>query len=616
MWNIVTLVGVGVSALTIPPVLLQLRKHPRGLFVLFFAEMWERFSYYGMRGILITYMTQHFLFDDRVAQGQYGAYTSLVYLMPLIGGFLADKLLGTRKAIAFGALLLVAGHLMMAIEQKPATQHLTYQGQTYDFVAEGRQDQRKVQIKVGDGLYSFGPSADGGLAIEGLPAGAPLPGTLPKNSYEMSVSGVIPIYKSFFYLALSLIIMGVGFLKPNISSIVGQLYQQGDPRRDSGFTLYYYGINLGAFWASILCAGLGLTYGWAWGFGLAGVGMLAGFVVFMLGKPLLEGKGEPPDPAALRKKVVGPIDREWLTYICVVLGVGVVYLLVQREPFVNWLLTIASVGVLAYFIQYMVRKCTAVEAQRVILALVLIVASVVFWTLFELAGTALNQFAERNTALPSSGFWTITSGQTQSFNAGFILLMAPLFAAAWVWLARHKKEPDDAMKFALALMQVGAGFLVLVWGAAYADASARVPLVFLVLLYLLHTTGELCLSPVGLSAMTKLAPAAVLSTMMATWFLSSSAAQALGAQIAKLTAAETVGGQVLDPQAALNTYVSVFQQIGIGAIVIGLALAAASPWLKRLAHAPEGGVGVFPENAETAPATKDRAGPPSWPDTN
>lgn len=584
MWNIVTLVGVGVTALTIPPVLLQLRNHPRGLFVLFFAEMWERFSYYGMRGILITYMTQHFLFGDALAQGQYGAYTSLVYLMPLIGGFLADKLLGTRKAIAFGALLLVAGHLAMAIEQKPATQHLTYQGQTYDFVAEGRQDQRTVQIKVGDGLYKFGPAPDGGLAIAGLPAGAPLPAVLPKGSYEMSVSGVIPLYKSIFYLALSLIIMGVGFLKPNISSIVGQLYKEHDPRRDSGFTLYYYGINLGAFWASILCAGLGLAYGWAWGFGLAGVGMLAGFVVFVLGKPLLEGHGEPPDPAALKKKVLGPIDREWLTYILAILGVGLVYLLVQREPFVNWLLAFASIGVLAYFAVYMARKCTAVEAQRIVLALVLIAASVVFWTLFELAGSALNQFGERNTALPSNGFWTITSGQVQSFNSGYILLLAPLFAAGWVWLARGNKEPNDVMKFALALMQVGGGFLVLVWGASYADAQARVPLVFLALLYLLHTTGELCLSPVGLSAMTKLAPAPVLSTMMATWFLSSSAAQALGAQIAKLTAQETVGGQVLDPHAALTTYVGVFQQIGIGAIIIGIALAALSPWLKKLSH--------------------------------
>lgn len=584
MWNIVTLAGLVVTAVTIPPVLLQMRKHPRGLFVLFFAEMWERFSYYGMRGILITYMTQHFLFDDTLAQGQYGAYTSLVYLLPLAGGMLADKLLGTRKAIAFGALLLVAGHCAMAIEQPPAQQHLVYEGRTYDFQSQGRQDQREVRILIDGAAYEFGPAENGGLAVKDLPAGASLPAVLPADSYTMTVTGVIPLYKSIFYLALSLIIMGVGFLKANISSIVGQLYPERDPRRDSGFTLYYYGINLGATWASILCAGLGLEFGWAWGFGLAGVGMAAGFVMFTLGKPWLEGKGEPPNPEALKKPLLGPINVEWGTYILSTLAVGGVYFLVQREGVVNWALLLASIGILIYFGQYMMRKCTPVEAQRIVLSLVLIAAATVFWTLFELAGSALNQFAERNTALPSNGFWTITSGQTQSFNGGFILLLAPIFSILWVFLEKRNIEPNDPMKFALALMQVGAGFLVVVFGAQFAGPDAKVPLLFLVLLYLLHTTGELCLSPVGLSAMTKLAPAAVLSTVMATWFLSSSAAQALGAQIAKLTAQETVGGQVLDPHAALATYVSVFTQIGIGAIVIGLIMAAASPQLKKLAH--------------------------------
>jgi POT family proton-dependent oligopeptide transporter len=243
----------------------------------------------------------------------------------------------------------------------------------------------------------------------------------------------------------------------------------------------------------------------------------------------------------------------------------------------------------------MMRNCTWVESQRIILALVLVSASVVFFTLFELAGSALNQFAERNTQLPSNGFFTITSGQTQSFNAGFILLGAPIFAALWSWLDRTKRDPGDPMKFALGLVQVGAGFLVLVWGAQYADENAKVPLVFLVLLYLLHTTGEIFLSPVGLSAMTKLAPAAIVSTMMATWFLASSGAQALAAQIAGFTAAETVGGRVLDPHAALATYVTVFQQIGWGAIVIGVVLGIASPFLARLAHehlAPEADAAV------------------------
>jgi len=618
MWDIVVAGGLVVTAITIIPVIWQLRQHPRGLHILFFAEMWERFSYYGMRGILIFYMTQHFLFNDERASGQYGAYTSLVYLMPLIGGFLADKYLGNRKAIAFGALLLVAGHFMMAVEQAPATQTLTYQGQTYEFEAAGRQNQRQTWLVVDGQTYEYGAAEGGGIAIEGLPAGSALPSVLPAGSYEMGVENAAQsfmgtgfTYVDIFYLALALIIMGVGFLKANISSIVGQLYTQEDPRRDSGFTLYYFGINLGAFWASILCAGLGATVGWWAGFGLAGIGMLFGFLVFtqrrllffIPGPPQLpDNVGAPPEPEKLRKGLIGPISREHIIYLLGFAGVGLAWWLVQREPVVNWSLLVCAILVILYFIVYMIRRCTAIEAQRIILALILIAAATVFWTLFELAGTALNQFAERNTQLPNDGFFSVTAGQTQSFNAGFILIFAPIFAAIWAFLEKRKSDPNDVMKFALALIQVGAGFLVLVWGAQFADDSYRVPLIFLVLLYLLHTTGELMLSPVGLSAMTKLAPAAIVSTVMATWFLSSSAAQALGAQIAKLTAAETVGGQVLDPAAALATYVSVFQTIGLVAVGIGVALGVASFWLKRLAHKGVTATGAPIGDAEAVPA--------------
>ena len=593
MWNIVVAVGLVITVATCVPVFLQLRNHPKGMHILFFTEMWERFSYYGMRGILVAYMTQHFLFKDDTAQGQYGAYTSLVYLMPLIGGFLADRYLGTRKAIAFGALLLVAGHFAMAIEQKPVVQTLTYQGATYEFASQGRQDERKTWIVVDGHKYEYGPAQSGGLEIKGLPEAAPLPSVLPADSYQMGEKGKNPLFVNIFYLAMALIIMGVGFLKANISSIVGQLYEQGDPRRDAGFTLYYFGINLGAFWSSILCAGLGATYGWAWGFGLAGIGMAFGWVVFMRKrllffipgpKQLPDNVGAPPNPELISKPFLGPINREWFIYICGGLGVAVIWWLVQREPIVNVALSYASVLMLAYFLYYMIRNCSFIEAQRIVLALVLVAASTVFFSLFELAGSALNQFAERNTQMPSNGFMTITSGQTQSFNAGFILLLAPLFAAMWSFLNKHNRDPGDAIKFAFGIMQVGAGFLVLVWGAQYADANARVPLIFLVLLYLLHTTGELFLSPVGLSAMTKLAPAAIISTMMATWFLASSGAQALAAQIAKMTAQDTIGGQVLDPHAALATYVKVFNQIGWLAIWIGVGLAVASPFLNYLAH--------------------------------
>jgi POT family proton-dependent oligopeptide transporter len=584
LMDIVWLVGIVVTVATAVPVLLQLRGHPRGLFVLFFAEMWERFSYYGMRGLLIFYLTEQFLLDDKFSSGQYGAYTALVYLLPLIGGFAADQFLGTRKAIAFGALLLVAGHFTMAVEARPAVQTLSFAGQTYSFRAAGRMEARKVCLEVGPGCYPVSAATDGGMKIAGLPASAPLPQVLPKGGYQLGVAQRNSVFVGIFYLALSLIIMGVGFLKANISSIVGQLYRQGDPRRDPGFTLYYYGINLGAFWAAILCGWLGTNIGWWAGFGAAGVGMLAGYLVFVLGKPLLEGHGEPPAPAQLKAPLLGPINAEWSLYLAGLAGVGVVWLIVQRFQLIGYMLGAGSLVVLGYLGWFMAAKCTRIERDRMILALILIAASVIFWTMFEQAGSSLNQFADRNTQLQLTATQSITAPQIQSFNAGFILIGAPVFAALWAFLGRRRADPNPAIKFALGLMQVGLSFLIIVLGSRFADASFREPLVFLAMAYVVQTTGELCLSPVGLSQMTKLSPPLLLSTVMATWFLASSWAQWLGGFVAQLTAAETVAGQVLDPAKALATYVHVYAAAGWITFGLGVALAAASPFLKRLAH--------------------------------
>ncbi|MGF1464444.1 MAG: peptide MFS transporter [Maricaulaceae bacterium] len=578
--NIVIALGLVITIATLVPVVIQLRQHPRGLVVLFMAEMWERFSYYGMRALLIFYLTQHFLFDDRFSQGQYGAYTSLVYLLPIIGGVLADRYLGNRKAIGFGALLLVVGHLTMAIEGEPAQQVLAYDGAVYDFVVEGRGATREVTLDVNGAQYEFSANADGDLLIADLPASAPLPAILPAGSFEIDVEEREAFYVNVFYLALALIVMGVGCLKANISSIVGQLYPQGDPRRDPGFTLYYYGINLGAFWSAALCGLLGQSVGWWAGFGLAGIGMAIGYVVFVLGKPLLEGKGEPPDPEKLAEPVVGPLNREWIIYIAGILGVGGVWVLLQQHAAVGWALAAGSIGVLSYLGWYMAKECTRVEIERMVLALILIAASVMFWTLFEQAGSSMNQFADRNTVLS----FGITAGQTQSFNAGFILLLAPAFSFLWARLGRRRLDPNTPMKFSLALLQVGAGFLLLVFGVNFADESFRVPMIFLAGAYLLHTTGELCLSPVGLSMVTKLATPVVVSTLMGVWFLSSAGAQYLGGLIAQFTAAETVAGQVLNPEASLNTYASVFQTIGLWSIALGVVLGVCSFWLAKLAH--------------------------------
>jgi POT family proton-dependent oligopeptide transporter len=617
MNSIVVMIGVLVTLATGVPVLIQLlRDHPRGLFILFFAEMWERFSYYGMRGLLVFYLTQQFLFDDKAASGAFGSYATLVFLLPLVGGVVADRYLGARKAVAFGALLLVAGHATMAVEGPAAHEVLTYQGARYAFMASGRGGDRVVELEVGGQGYAFTNTSAGDFRIEGLPAASALPPVLPKGSFTLSEEGRSAFYVDLLYVALALIVMGVGFLKPNISSLVGKLYPQGDPRRDPGFTLYYYGVNLGAFWAAILCGYLGQTYGWSWGFGLAGVGMLAGYVTFMLGKPMLQGHGEPPDPRRLSAPLAGPVTLEWLIYLAGIVGVGAVWVLVQHNRIVGGALGVGWVAALAYVGHFMMTRCSRIERDRILLALVLIAGSIVFFTLFEQAATSLNLFADRNTNLalidapivfdalghrvfmgtramfaaahtPAGTSWIdmgFSSAQTQSFNAGFILILAPLFAALWGRLGRMGRDPDPVTKFGFGLAQVGLGFLVIVWSQGLADAHFRVPLLVLAMAYLLHTTGELCLSPVGLSEITKLSPPVLVSTLMAVWFLATSAAEFLAAHIAQIAGTETAGGQVLDPAAALRTSIGVFQIIGWTGIGVGVLFLALSPFLKHWSH--------------------------------
>jgi POT family proton-dependent oligopeptide transporter len=617
MNSIVVLIGIVVTVATGWPVAIQLlRTHPRGLFVLFFAEMWERFSYYGMRGLLVFYLTQHFLFEDSAATAAYGSYATLVYLLPLVGGVLADRWLGARKAVAIGALLLVAGHFTMAIEGPPARQTLVYAGARYEVEISGRGDEHQAHLRVGGTAYDFTQSPDGQFEIKGLGAGGPLPAELPKGSFRLETQAAPAIYRDVLFLALALIVAGEGFLKSNISTIVGQLYPQGDPRRDPGFTLFYYGVNLGAFWAAILCGYLGTNYGWSWGFGLAGLGMLAGFLTFRLGRRALEGKGEPPDPAALARPRLGPLSLEHMIYLAVIPVLAALWFMVQRNALVGWALATGAVGALGYVSWHLATKCDRIARERMMLAFVLILGSVVFFTLFEQAATSLNLYAERNTRLglishpimtsilghplflgdrvmlaaahAPQGTWWIDMGfnaaQTQSFNAGFILIFAPLFAALWTALGRQGRNPNPVIKFGLGLMQVGLGFLVIVWSQGMADAAFRLPLMVLGVTYLLHTTGELCLSPVGLSEITKLAPGALVSTVMAVWFLATAAAEFIGAKIAGLTRADTVGGQVLDPAAAFHGSIHVFNLIGWWGVGIGGAFLAISPLIRHWAH--------------------------------
>lgn len=501
--------------------------HPPGLAICFLTEMWERFSFYGMRALLTLYLAKHFLFSDNASFEVFGAYTSLVYAGPVIGGLIADKYLGFRKAVTLGGILLVLGHFGMAFEGAGAVEQI---------------------------------AADGSR-------------TVLRD----------PLYLQIFYLSLALIIVGVGFLKPNISTIVGSLYEENDPRRDSGFTIFYMGINVGAFISSALCGYIGETYGWQYGFGLAGIGMLFGLFIFLHGQKYLMGRAEPPNATALKERSAIGLNLEWTIYLGALAAVAGAWFLVQSFALVGQMLGVFSVVVVAAILYFSFFRCTPVERDRMLVALVLTAFSIFFWSLFEQAGSSLTFFADRSVDRAVLGH-VIPASVFQSLNPAFIILLAPLFSILWVVLARKGYEPSTPVKFSFGLVLVGAGFLALVLGAQFVNAEAQVMALWLVLAYFLHTSGELCLSPVGLSMITKLSVKRVVGMMMGIWFLSSAAAQYIASIIAMGTSAETVGGRAADPAAALQAYVGVFQYIGIVAIVIGGVLFVISPILRKRMH--------------------------------
>jgi POT family proton-dependent oligopeptide transporter len=468
--------------------------HPKGLYMLFFAEMWERFSYYGMRALLIFYLTQHWLFSDGSSTLIYGAYTSLVYITPVLGGWLADRYLGQRKAVVFGGLLLVLGHSFMAVE------------------GVGGQDDPTINV---------------------------------------------------FWLALALIIVGSGFLKANISVMVGQLYKLTDIRRDGAYTIFYMGINAGAAFGVILAGYLGQTLGWAYGFGLAGIGMLAGLVVFVLGKKALNGAGEPPAPLTKSKEVV--------LYGTGLAAVAVMWALVQYVNVIQTLLMVSGVALLGWVL-YQALKLPKEPRERIFAILFLIALNPLFWGLFEQAGGSMNLYTDRYVDrgdVPASLF--------QSINSIYIILFAPLFAAVWAMLGRKGLEPSAPAKFALALFQVGLGFLIFVWGANSVGAAAMTPVIFVFLIYLLHTTGELCLSPVGLSAMNRLAPSFMASLIMGAWFYMSAVGNFVAGKIGEATGGES-GDMTKD------AVLSIYNEIGWVAIGVGAVVLALSPIVKRWMH--------------------------------
>ena len=552
--------------------------HPKGLYVCFFTEMWERFSFYGMKTLLLLYVLKYHLFGDDAGYDLLGAYGGLVYAVPVIGGLVADRYLGMRKAVIFGGVLLVLGHLGMAYE--------------------GHAAQR-------------------------------IDGVVVRDEVALQV----------FYLSLALIIMGVGFLKPNISTIVGKLYPPNDPRRDSGFTLFYAGINVGALFASLICGFLGETYGWKYGFGAAGIGMTAGLALFLWGQKYLMGHAEPPNAEALREKRFG-LPREWLIYAAGAAGVMLVWQLIQRTWTVHGAMHLIAIAFLGWFVWYLVRHCSKVERQQMVTLVVLIIGVLIFFALYEQTYGSWVTFTDRlltkdlfglaSEATKPSLPWAVYSlglspplmvaalmaadrgnkplavgfivllgiglviaiahdvvmvpqsaGSLTFLGAFMIVVLAPVFSWLWPWLDRRGLNPSKPAKMAIGLLVAGLSFFPLVLAAKSAAGGELASVWWLVLAYFILEIGEMCLSPIGLSAVTQLSIAKVVGVMMGAFWLATAYSEVIAAQLAKLASLDIPEGTTLDFAQAADKYAELFTlsgYIGLGAGVLYLLL---TPLLRR-----------------------------------
>ena len=566
-----------------PPSGTVLLGHPRGLLILFLTEMWERFSYYGMRSLLILYLTQHFLFSDERSNVLYGAYTALVYVMTIIGGTLADKYLGSRKAVTFGAILLVLGHCGMAFEGSGSRQLMTYQGQDYQLTLDGRGGDANQVVVSSQGTSTIRFNEGATAMLIANPAAVGLPETVPVTDFTLRVE-TETFYQNVMYLSLALIIAGVGFLKANISTIVGALYGFGDSRRDSGFTIFYMGINLGAFLSSVLCGYLGIAWGWKYGFGLAGIGMLLGLTVFLRFQHWLEGKAEPPNPALLRKKVFGPLTVEQLCYLSGLAVITVSMLVVMNAHLVeeNYV-GLLGLAILVVLIGYAFVSCSGEERDRMLASIYFILAQIPFWALFEQAGSSLTLFTDRLVDRTIFGL-SVPTPVFQALNAMYIVIFGPVMAWLWIALARRKLNPSAPVKFALGVAMAGMGFLALVAGMKMSGANGMTAVFYIFLIYWIHTIGELMVSPVGMSALTKLAPARAVGMTMGAWFLYSGLGNYLSGVIAQTTGAETIGGQLIDVVAAKATYADVYTQVGYLSLAVAVVMLALSPLIRKMMH--------------------------------
>ncbi len=565
--------------------------HPAQLARLFTTEAMERFGYYGMRALLTLYLANHFLFSDSTTASLYGGFTALVYLTPLVGGLLADNYLGSKKAVKFGAILMAAGYFTLCFGGEAAKPWAKIDSTQYAVTVAGEGDSKAQYVTIEGEQLKIKGNDDGSVSL--LAGDGSERQRVAKGGFE-SGGERDALFVTIMLLGLSCVTIGNGFFKPNISTMVGSLYAKGDSRRDAGFTIFYMGINMGSLASQLACPFLADAFGWWAGFLLAACGMALSWFLIQFAGPKLEGYGEPP-PGAPRRDIpiylgaVACVPLVWFLFTNLmaapppVAGEGLIgYLMglpiLGKVLFGTFLASVVLIPI--WSILYGNRQ----EWQMMLAAIILIVFNVVFWTLFEQAGSSLTLFADRNTDLSIFGLFEISAGQTQFFNAIFIVMLAPLFSLLWQALGRRGLEPGIPVKFGLALAGVGGGFLFLVWGTQFAGPDFKVGIWWLAGLYLIHSMAELMISPVGLSMVTKLSIARIVGLMMGLWFVSIACAQYVGGLVAQVASVETVGGQVTNLKVSLDTYAGVFETIGIASAVIGGVLLLISPLLKKLMH--------------------------------
>jgi proton-dependent oligopeptide transporter, POT family len=497
--------------------------HPKGLYVLFLTETWERFSYYGMRALLVLYLTQRFLLSDSRSFAIYGAYTALVYISPLLGGMIADRFFGYNRSVAVGAVLMIIGHFGFAIQ---------------DFHYAGT-------------AFSRGNSASQGSL-------------------------------QFFYISMAFLITGVGFLKGNISTMVGRLYERESQLRDSGFVIFFWGVNIGATLAAFTCGYVGQTYGWGYGFGLAGLGMCAGLATFLLGQRYLQREDRPRETRAL--EIFGiPIPRRVVPIAAILATFLLSWGLMQRAEITGYIVVGTVAAAFAWTIRYSIRHMDKVERERVWCALIIWAMWACYAALIEQTGSSLNLFAARLVELRVGGL-QIQASQLQGATTLFLLVLSPFFAWFWVYLDRHKLNPATPPKLCLAIFALAAGFGVLVLGTLFPDLAGKVSVLWLFLTYGCFAIAALILQPIGLSTVTRLTADRIVGFMVGLWMLAVAIGSYAAAQIAKLSSLNVDLHQSVPGMVLLTHYRNFFSSVGISALALALGFSALTPVMRKWMH--------------------------------